>query len=60
LAINEKALGESHRDVAATLNQLAVVYRHQGKYGDAEVIYSRVLEIRKTTLGESHPSPRDR
>src|SRR5262245_52967064 len=37
LAIREKALGASHVDVAQTLNNLALVYRDQGKYGEAEV-----------------------
>ena len=32
LAIREKALGASHPDVGQSLNNLANVYRDQGKY----------------------------
>jgi len=38
LAIREKALGPEHPDVAASLNNLAELYRAQGKYAEAEVI----------------------
>ena len=34
LAIREKALGPDHRDVASSLNNLAIVYRAQGRTAD--------------------------
>ncbi len=36
LAISEKALGLEHPDVAVSLNNLASVYQHQGRFAEAE------------------------
>lgn len=47
LHIREKCLGESHPAVAATLNNLAVLYGKRGKYKDAEPLCKRALEIRE-------------
>jgi tetratricopeptide (TPR) repeat protein len=55
LAIREKALGPDHRDVAASLNNLAELYRAQGRYGEAEPLYQRALVIREKALGPDHP-----
>ena len=44
-----------HPDVAQTLNNLANVYRKQGKYADAEGLYKRVIAIREKALGANHP-----
>src|SRR5262245_42502954 len=41
--------------VGQTLNNLARLYRDQGKYGEAEGLYKRALTIREQTLGPSHP-----
>src|SRR5262249_7907741 len=55
LVIREQALGANHPDVGQTLNNLARLYRDQGKYGDAERLFKRALTIREQTLGPSHP-----
>jgi tetratricopeptide (TPR) repeat protein len=55
LAIREKVLGASHAHVGQTLNNLALVYRDQGKYGEAEGLHKRALVIRETALGANHP-----
>ncbi len=55
LEIRETTLGESHPDVAQSLNSLAALYHAQAYYSTAEPLYRRALEIRETTLGESHP-----
>ena len=55
LAIREKTLGENHPAVAATLNNLAVLYGKRGKYKDAEPLCKRALEIREKVLGSDHP-----
>lgn len=55
LAIREKTLGENHPAVAATLNNLAVLYGKRGKYMDAEPLCKRALEIREQVLGRDHP-----
>jgi tetratricopeptide (TPR) repeat protein len=55
LAIREKTLGPDHPDVAHSLNNLADLYRKQGKYAEAEPLYNRALAIREKTLGLDHP-----
>jgi len=55
LAIREKALGPDHPDVAKSLNNLAEVYREQGRNADAEALYQRALAIREKALGPDHP-----
>jgi len=45
LASQEKALGPNHAQVAATLNNLAVLYHNQGSYSQAEPLYKRSLTI---------------
>jgi len=56
LALREKALGPRHRDVAQSLNHLALLYRAQGEYAKAEPLYSRALDIRENALGALHPA----
>jgi len=59
LAIDERALGPEHADVAVSLNNLAVLYQNEGRYADAEPIYKRTLAILEKTLGPDDPtSPR--
>lgn len=55
LAIYEKTLGEEHPLVATSLNNLAELYRIQGKYTEAEPLYLRSLAIREKALGKDHP-----
>ncbi len=56
MAIREKALGRDHPDVASSLNNLALLYDHQGRYADAEPLYQRSLAIREKALGRDHPA----
>jgi tetratricopeptide (TPR) repeat protein len=51
----EKQLGENHPHVATSLNNLAELYKTQGKYAEAETLRLRCLEIERKTLGENHP-----
>ena len=55
LAIREKALGPDHPDVAKSLNNLAGLYREQGRYADAEPLFKRSLAIYEKALGPDHP-----
>ncbi|MGB6296904.1 MAG: tetratricopeptide repeat protein [Rivularia sp. (in: cyanobacteria)] len=48
-------LGENHPDTASSLNNLASLYKSQGKYEQAEPLYIQALELRKQLLGENHP-----
>jgi len=41
--------------VAMSLNNLAELYRFQGKFVDAEPLYKRSLAIREKALGPAHP-----
>jgi kinesin light chain len=55
LHIREKTLGENHPAVAATLNNLAVLYGKRGKYKEAEPLCKRALEIReKVSIRSTH------
>jgi tetratricopeptide (TPR) repeat protein/energy-coupling factor transporter ATP-binding protein EcfA2 len=56
LAINEKALGPDHPEVAVNLNNLAELYQAQGRYAQAEPLYRRALAICEEALGPEHPS----
>ena len=38
-----------------SLNNLAELYRAQGRYADAEPLYLEALEIKRTALGAAHP-----
>jgi CHAT domain-containing protein len=48
-------LGVTHPDTAMSLNNLALLYRVQGKYGEAELLHARALKIREEKLGTEHP-----
>ncbi len=41
--------------LATSLNNLAGLYRAQGKYAEAEPLYKRALAIGEKTLGPEHP-----
>ncbi|MEH2361283.1 tetratricopeptide repeat protein, partial [Nostoc sp.] len=45
-----------HRDLASSLNNLAALYRSQGRYSEAEPLYIQALALSRKLLGEEHPS----
>ena len=47
--------GEEDRRLAASLNNLALLYRAQGRYAEAEPLYQRSLAMREQALGRSTP-----
>ncbi|NJL62515.1 MAG: tetratricopeptide repeat protein, partial [Methylacidiphilales bacterium] len=55
LQIRLKVLGEEHPDTAASLNNLAALYKSQGRYDEAEPMFNQALQIRIKVLGEEHP-----
>ena len=55
LAIVEKSLGPEHPHVAASLNNLALLYQAQDRYAEAELFYSWSLAIYEKALGPEHP-----
>ena len=54
--LNKKALGPDHPDVAKILNNLAELYRAQGRYEEAEPLYERSRAIAEKALGPDHPA----
>jgi hypothetical protein len=55
LGISQQHLGESHPDVAVTLNNLARLYFRQNEYASAGPLLQRLLSIKEQALGASHP-----
>jgi tetratricopeptide (TPR) repeat protein len=43
-------------DLATSLDRLAGLYYHQGRYNDAEPLYLRALVINEQQLGANHPN----
>src|SRR4051812_16394692 len=43
-----------HPNVAIRLNNLAAMYRAQGRYGEGEPLYRRALAILEKALGSDH------
>jgi CHAT domain-containing protein/Tfp pilus assembly protein PilF len=59
LAIRERILEPSHRDVATALNNVAIIYRKKGEYAKAEPLFQRALAIFERSLGPEDPSVAD-
>ncbi len=55
LEISRKVLGPRHPDTATSLNNLAELYRTQGKYEAALPLYEEALGISREVLGARHP-----
>jgi len=47
---------EEPREYARSLDKLGRSYQLQGRYSEAEPLFLQALEIRKTELGDRHPS----
>ena len=56
LAIQEKALGPNHPDVAQSLNSLATLYLELARYANAEPLFKRSLKIYEMVYGLDHPT----
>ena len=56
LVRDEQILGANHPNTALSLNNLAELYRTQGKYEEAEPLYQRALIIYEQVLGADHPN----
>ncbi|MFF4787371.1 dsDNA nuclease domain-containing protein [Streptomyces griseorubiginosus] len=51
----EEVLGSTHRDIASTLANLAVVYTGMRLFGDAAAAAHRAIKIDLVVYGEGHP-----
>jgi hypothetical protein len=56
LTIAEASLGPGHPATAASLHNLAELYRAQARYEAAEPLYERTLAILEVSLGSDHPT----
>ncbi len=54
--MKEPVMGSEHEYVAATLSNLALLYRALGHYAKAEPLYRRALSIWGKALGFDHPN----
>jgi tetratricopeptide (TPR) repeat protein len=51
----EDLLGPEHPKTAASMNDLALLYRHHGLLREAEPLHERALAVREEVLGHEHP-----
>ena len=56
IEVAEENVGPDHPDVAVSVNNLALLYKTQGHYAQAESLYKPALEIKEQALGPDHPS----
>jgi tetratricopeptide (TPR) repeat protein len=56
LDIRMKALGPDHPGVAICYLHLAVLANNQGKFREAESLFTRALALLEKTLGPDHPT----
>lgn len=59
MKVMKRVLPEEHPDTLNPMNNLANLYRRQGRYDEAELLMVKTLEIRKRVLGEEHPHTLD-
>ena len=53
--VSEEKFEPNHPAVGASLNNLAELYRVQGRYAEAQGLYRRDLAIQEKALGPEHP-----
>jgi tetratricopeptide (TPR) repeat protein len=56
LELWKQQLGDKHPDVATSLNNLANLYKSQGRFAEAEPLFLQALELSKRLLGQEHPN----
>jgi hypothetical protein len=54
LRLPRQTLGDGDPQTLISLNDLAVLYQAQGRYGEAEPLHREVLEARRDVLGPRH------
>ena len=55
LQLRETLLDDSHPEFAASLNNLAFIYKYQGRFDEAEPLYLKAIKIRQDVLGTNSP-----
>ena len=54
-SISAKVLGAEHPDTLASMNNLGLTYRKQGRWDEAEKLGVQVMEMMKKVLGAEQP-----
>jgi len=54
--VRQRVLGPEHPGTLVTAMNLASALVQQGKYAEAETLYSDVLEAQQRVLGSEHPN----
>ena len=55
LALARGAFGPRHPQTLNSMNNLAFLYRNQGRHGEAEPLYREALQLTREVLGPRHP-----
>ncbi|RMJ15575.1 hypothetical protein BHE90_005333 [Fusarium euwallaceae] len=58
--VNERLLGEEHRETQESTSQLAFTYWASGQWKEAEELMLTVVDVCKKLYGEEHPETLDR
>ncbi len=56
LALARGLFGPRHPSTLTSMNNLAALYRAQGRYGEAEPLYRETLQLSREVLGPRHPN----
>lgn len=56
LRLRREIYGDEHKDVAESMNNLAILLKAKGDLQGAEPLYRQALDINRRVLGEDHPS----
>jgi eukaryotic-like serine/threonine-protein kinase len=56
LTMQRRLFGNEHEDVAATLNNLALVLSDKGQIAEAEAMFNEALAIQRKLSGNEHPN----
>jgi hypothetical protein len=55
LTLAESSLGKEHPETLRTVDNLAALYRAQGRHGEAEALSRQALDASERVLGQDHP-----
>ncbi len=56
LAARRRQLGDDHPDTLSSMNNFVSLCQDQGKYAEAEELYTEALAARRRRLGHDHPN----
>lgn len=56
LALARGAFGPRHPQTLNSMNNLAFLYRSQGRHGEAEPLYREALQLTREMFGPQHPN----